>query len=67
VRECQRASAVSLRLRGFSYREIEHRLEVSTSFIAQSQRKFLTQGIQGLKLGYRGSRSYLTPQQKIEI
>src|SRR6476469_3283314 len=67
VREWKRASAVRLRLRGFSYREIEQKLEVSTSFIAQSQRKFLTQGIAGLKLGYRGSKSYLTLIQKLEI
>lgn len=67
VREWKRAEAVKLRLRGFSYREIEERLEVSTSFIAQTQRKFLIYGIRGLKLGYRGSKGYLTSEQKIEI
>jgi transposase len=50
-------------LQGFSYREIEKRLEVSTSFIAQTQRKYLSLGSAGLKLKYQASKSYLTTEQ----
>jgi len=67
VREWKRGEAVKLRFLGFSYREIKERLGVSTSFIAQTQRKFLAQGIPGLKLGYQGSKSYLTAKEKSEI
>jgi transposase len=34
------SQAVKLRLKGFSYREIEKRLEFSTSFIAPTHRKY---------------------------
>ncbi|WP_445242869.1 helix-turn-helix domain-containing protein [Microcoleus sp. N3A4] len=37
----KKSQAVKLRLKGFSYREIAKRLEVSTSFIAQTHRKYL--------------------------
>jgi transposase len=66
IREWKRAQSVKLRLQGFSYREIEKRLEVSISFIAQTQRKYISQGLAGLKLKYRGSKSYLTSQQLCE-
>jgi transposase len=66
IREWKRAQSVKLRLQGFSYREIEKRLEVSISFIAQTQRKYISQGIAGLKLKYQGSKSYLTNQQLCE-
>jgi hypothetical protein len=41
IREWKRGQAVKLRCQGFSYREIEKRLELSTSFIAQTQSKYL--------------------------
>lgn len=63
IREWKRGQAVKLRFQGFSYREIEKRLEVSTSFIAQTQSKYLSLGIAGLKLKYQGSKSYLTTEQ----
>jgi hypothetical protein len=52
-------AASRVRLKGFSYREIEKLLKVSTSFIAQTHRKYLG-GIARLKLKYQGSKSYLT-------
>jgi transposase len=52
IRESKRGQAVKLRFQGFSYREIEKRLEVSTSFIAQTESKYLSLGIAGLKLKY---------------
>lgn len=67
VREWKRAEAVRLRLNEKSYEEIQNRLGVSISFIAKSQKKYLEKGIPGLKLGYQGSKSYLTPAQLEEI
>jgi putative transposase len=64
IREWKRGQAVKkLRCQGFSYRESEKVLEVSTSFIVQTQRKYLSLGIAGLKLKYQGSKSYLTTEQ----
>ena len=63
VREWKRGEVVRLRLLGKSYQEIHRVLGVSISFIAKSQKKYLEQGIGGLKLGYQGGKSYLTPSQ----
>jgi transposase len=57
------SQAVKLRLKGFSYREIEKRLEFSTSFIAPTHRKYLAGGVAALKLKYPGLKSYLTKEQ----
>lgn len=67
VRIWKRGEAVRLRLLGFSYNEIQEILQVSSSFIAKSQRKFFERGAEGLKLEYKGSTSYLTPAQKEEV
>jgi hypothetical protein len=67
LREWKRGEAVRLRLIQKSYEEIQQRLGVSISFIAKSQKKYLEKGIPGLKLGYQGSKSYLTPSQLEEI
>lgn len=67
VREWKRGEAVRLRVLGFSYQEIQTRLRVSISFIAKNQKKFWEQGIEGLKLGYKGSKSYLTKLQQQEV
>ena len=63
IREWKREQAVKLRFKGFNYREIENKLEVSTSFIAPTQRKYLSLGIAELKLKYQGAKSYLTTEQ----
>ena len=57
------SQAVKLRLKGFSYREIEKRLEFSTNFIAPTHRKYLVWGVAALKLKYAGLKSYLTKEQ----
>ncbi len=67
LKEWKRGQAVKLRLLGLDYKSIEVSLGISTSFIAQTQRKYLLQGISGLSLGRQGSRSYLTREQKKEI
>ena len=67
LREWKRGQAVKLRLLGFSYKEIVVALGVSTSFIAHIQKRYLSQGISGLKLGYLGSESYLNSEEIVEI
>ncbi len=57
------SQAVKLRLKGFSYRQIEKRLYFSTSFIAPTHRKYLAGGVVALKLKYPGLKSYLTKEQ----
>jgi transposase len=57
------SQAVKLRLKGFSYREIEKRLEFSTSFIAPTHRKYLAGRVATLKLKYPSLKSYLTKEQ----
>ena len=63
VREWKRGEAVRLRLLGKSYQEIQRVLGVSISFIAKSQKKYRERGLEGLLLGYKGSKSYLTSVQ----
>jgi len=63
IPEWKRVQAVKLRLKGFSYREIEKRLEFSTSFLAPTHRKYLAGGVAALKLKYPGSKSYLTKER----
>jgi putative transposase len=67
IREWKRVAAVKWRLSGKSYAEIQSLLGVSGSFIAQTQRKYLERGLEGLKLEYKGSKSYLTTDQMAEI
>lgn len=67
IREWKRGEAVRLRLFEKSYREIQDLLGVSISFIAKSRQKYLERGIEGLKLRYQGSKSYLTPSQLAEV
>lgn len=67
VREWKRGEAVRLRVLGVSYQEIQKRLGVSISFIAKSQKRYTERGIAGLKLGYQGSKSYLTDEEKSQI
>ncbi|MEQ9554070.1 MAG: helix-turn-helix domain-containing protein [Coleofasciculus sp. G3-WIS-01] len=67
VREWKRAEVVRLKLLGVPYKEITNRLGVSTSFIAKLQRRYAERGIEGIKLAYKGSKSYLTATEKAEI
>jgi transposase len=56
------SEVLKLRLKGFSYREIEKILEFSTSFIAPTHIKYLAGGVAALKLKYPGLKSYLTKE-----
>ncbi len=66
-RELKRALAVKLALQGWKYEAIAKLLVVSKSFISKWKNLFDLQGIEGLKLAYKGSKSYLTKEQKQEV
>jgi hypothetical protein len=50
----KRSQAIKLRLKAFSYRKIQKRLEFLTTFIAPTHRKYLAGGVAALKLKYPG-------------
>ena len=66
-RELKRAIAVKLTLQGWTYKAISSILNVSNSFISKWKSQFKQRGIQGLKLSYKGAKSYLTLEQKQEV
>ena len=63
-RELKRALAVKLALQGWKYEAIANLLVVSKSFISKWKNLFNLQGIDYLKLAYKGKKSYLTKEQK---
>lgn len=66
-RELKRALAVKLTLKGWTYRAIASILNVSNSLISKWKSQFEERGIAGLKLSYKGAKSYLTQSQKQEV
>jgi putative transposase len=67
ARELKRAIAVRMALTGKIYREISEVLGVSEFFIGYGKRVFKMKGVAGLKLGYKGSKGYLSIPQKNEV
>ena len=63
ARELKRAIAVRMALEGKLYHEISKMLGVSEFFVGYWKKIFKTQGIEGIKLGYKGSQGYLTERQ----
>jgi transposase len=59
-RELKRALAVKLALSGWANRAIASLLNTSNSFISKWKKQFNKLGIEGLRLGYKGAKSYLT-------
>lgn len=66
-RELQRALAVKLVFENYSYSQIQQVLNVSLGFISKWTTVFKSQGIGGLKLGYKGDPGYLTLEQKSKV
>ena len=63
-REMKRAVAVQMFLEGYKHRDIQEILGVSSGFISKWTQLHQQLGVSGLKLGYSGSVSYLTPEQR---
>jgi transposase len=49
-----------------NYQAIKQRLAISKNFISQTQKKYKERGLAGIKLGYKGSNTYLTDEEKAE-
>src|SRR6476469_3077310 len=52
---------------GNFYHEISKILGVSEFFVGHWKKQFQTQGIEGIKLGHKGSKGYLTDLQNTEV
>ncbi|GCL54995.1 transposase [Microcystis aeruginosa NIES-3806] len=66
-RELKRALAVKLALSGYAYRAIQEILGVTPGFIAKWKKEFISAGIEGIILKYKGSRPYLNAEEKQEL
>ncbi len=66
-RELKRAIAVRMTLRGHPHREIMKILQVCSGFISKWKQAFIINGIEGIKLGYQGSKAYLSSEEKNQV
>lgn len=66
-RELKRALAVKMTLQGYSHRQIQAILQVSSGFISKWKQAFVNKGLSGLKLGYQGSKGYLSQEEKQKV
>jgi putative transposase len=64
ARETKRAVAVKMALLGEPYSKITKMVGMHKSCITIWKQKFLAKGLDGIKLGYKGSSSYLTEEQR---
>jgi putative transposase len=64
TREYKRALAVQMVLTGLDTETIMTQLSVSRSFISKWKFIYLEQGVDALRMGYQGSKGYLTNEQR---
>lgn len=63
-RELKRGLAVQMVLQDYRHREIQSILQVSSGFISKWTQAFEQQGVEGLRLQYKGSTGYLGAKQR---
>ena len=66
ARELKRAVAVKMAIEGEPYAKITKLLEMHKSSISIWKQKFEAEGLDGIRLAYQGTKSYLTPEQQAE-
>ena len=66
-KEIKRALAVKMILSGKSYQEVKELLKVSHSFISKWKNQAIFQGVESLRLQYKGSQGYLKSSEKVKI
>ena len=66
-KEIKRALAVKMILSGKSYQEVKDLLKVSHSFISKWKNQAIFQGVESLRLQYKGSQGYLKSSEKVKI
>ena len=67
VRELKRGLAVKMAIEEYPYQRITQLLGVSSFCISGWKKKFKANGIEGIRLGHKGSRKYLTGGQFAEV
>lgn len=67
AQEIKRALAVKMILTGTSYHKIKEILQVSSSFISKWKNQALFQGVDSLKLQYKGSKSHLDAASTAQV
>jgi putative transposase len=67
AREIKRALAVKMKLQGKYYREIKHLLGVSHQFISKWKNCAIFEGVENLRVKYKGRKSYLKTEEKQEV
>ena len=67
VRELKRGLAVKMAIEEYPYQRITQLLRVSSFCISDWKKKFKVNGIEGIRLGHKGSRKYLTQAQFAEV
>jgi putative transposase len=67
AREVRKALAVKLVYQDYLYKEIQKILDVSVGSITGWKQAYEQDGIAGLRLNYKGRKSYLSTEQRAEI
>lgn len=67
AREVRKALGVKLVYQGYKYEEIQTILDVSVGSITSWKQAYREYGICGLRLNYKGTKSYLSDQQRVEV
>jgi len=66
-REVKRILAAKLVIQGKCHKEIEELLKVSSSFISKWKNAAIFQGVESLKMQYKGGESYLSKVEKQKV
>lgn len=67
AQEMKRALAVKMILQGTSYHEIKRILKVSHQFISKWKNRVIFEGVESIKLGFKGTKSALHPEEKAKV
>jgi putative transposase len=67
AREVRKGLAIKLVYQGYLYEEIQRILGVSLGSITGWKQVYEENGIDGLKLNYKGRKSYLSTEQREEV
>jgi len=66
-REQKRALAVMMWIESIPCSKIQVILNVSAGFISRYKIRFIEYGVEGLKLGYKGAKTYLSSEERTDI
>lgn len=67
ARELRRALSVKMVLSGIAVAQVGELLHVTPPYVRKWQRRYESGGVEVLRVGYRGSESYLSGEQRQEV